>query len=93
MKLHLLLGLAVLAGWISCQAQVTKISKKELSDKIKGAWVAQAIGVTYGYPYEFKYNSTYMDESIPLEWTPLSLASTYKDAPGAYDDLYVDLTF
>ena len=32
-----------------------KISKEVLKDKIKGAWAAQTIGVTYGGPTEFRY--------------------------------------
>ncbi|MCK5369507.1 MAG: hypothetical protein KAQ62_13185, partial [Cyclobacteriaceae bacterium] len=32
------------------------LSKEVLQDKIKGAWAAQTIGVTYGGPTEFKYN-------------------------------------
>ena len=35
-----------------------EISIENLKDKIKGAWVAQTVGVTFGAPVEFKYNST-----------------------------------
>ena len=39
------------------------LSTQTLRDKIKGAWAAQTIGVTYGYPVEFRFNS----ERVPDE--------------------------
>ena len=34
------------------------LSKEVLQDKIRGVWASQTIGVTFGTPVEFEYNST-----------------------------------
>lgn len=73
--------------------KITRMSRAEFSDKMKGAWAGQAIGVTYGYPVEFRYNSRLVPDSIRLDWKPGVMKSVYRDSPGAYDDLYVELTF
>jgi hypothetical protein len=69
------------------------ISKEVLRDKIKGAWAAQTIGVTFGAPIEFKYNSTMVQDNQKIHWSDSSLASEFKRKPGTYDDIYMDLTF
>ncbi|MEL6558792.1 MAG: ADP-ribosylglycohydrolase family protein [Bacteroidota bacterium] len=69
------------------------ISKERLKDKIKGAWAAQTIGVTFGAPVEFKYNSTYIQDYQKLDWYDSMLFVTYRDDPGTYDDIYMDLSF
>ena len=48
-----------------------------LKDKIKGAWVAQTIGVTFGAPVEFKYNSTMIQDYQKLEWDENSLINEW----------------
>jgi hypothetical protein len=70
-----------------------KISKETLKDKIKGAWAAQTIGVTFGYPIEFKWNGTMVQDYQTIPWHATTLKDTYKNQPGAYDDIYMDLTF
>ncbi len=69
------------------------ISKDVLKDKIKGAWAAQTIGVTFGVPSEFKYNSTMIRDYHKLAWNDSSMAVEYRERPGTYDDVYMDLTF
>lgn len=69
------------------------IPKEVLKDKIKGAWAAQTIGVTFGRPAEFKYNSTMIQDNQKLEWNDSSLVVEFRDFPGTYDDIYMDLTF
>jgi len=69
------------------------ISKKLLKDKIKGVWAAQTIGVTFGLPAEFEYNSTFIRDYQKLEWNDSSLLIEYRERPGTYDDIYIDLTF
>jgi hypothetical protein len=69
------------------------ISKEVLKDKIKGAWAAQTIGVTFGLPAEFKYNSTFIRDYQKLEWNDSLLLIEFKERPGTYDDIYIDLTF
>jgi hypothetical protein len=69
------------------------LSKEVLKDKIKGAWAAQTIGVTFGGPIEFQYNSTMVQDNQRIEWTDTTLSSAFKTKPGLYDDIYMDLTF
>jgi hypothetical protein len=69
------------------------ISKEEFKDKIKGAWAAQTIGVTFGLPAEFKYNSTMVQDYQKLEWNENSLEIEFRERPGTYDDIYMDLSF
>ncbi|MDP4252199.1 MAG: ADP-ribosylglycohydrolase family protein, partial [Bacteroidota bacterium] len=42
--------------------QTFSISKEKLKDKIKGGWAGQTIGVTFGGPYEFRYNGTFIQD-------------------------------
>jgi len=69
------------------------LSKALLKDKIKGAWAAQTIGVTFGAPIEFQYNSTMVQDNQKIHWSDSSLASEFRRKPGTYDDIYMDLTF
>jgi ADP-ribosylglycohydrolase len=69
------------------------VSKKLLHDKIKGGWAGQTIGVTFGGPYEFRFNGTFIQDYQPLVWKDDYLKTTMLNNPGLYDDLYMDLTF
>lgn len=69
------------------------ISSEKLKDKIKGGWAGQTIGVTFGGPYEFKFNGTFIQEYQPLVWYNGYVKKTMLETPGLYDDLYMDLTF
>jgi hypothetical protein len=69
------------------------ISKEVLKDKIKGAWAAQTIGVTYGGPTEFRYNKKIIPDSIEIHWSDTMMYHWMKNIPGLYDDIYMDLTF
>jgi len=64
-----------------------------LRDKIKGAWAAQVIGVTFGIPVEFQYNGTMIQDYQEIPWYDGYMKETYEKEPGAYDDIYMDLTF
>ena len=66
-----------------------KISKEQLQDKIKGAWAAQTIGVTFGGPTEFRYLKRIIPDSVKIEWTDSTLVNMMKYAPGLYDDIYM----
>jgi len=90
--LGLLSGCVQQGASIETQGPIT-LSKEVLKDKIKGAWAAQTIGVTFGAPIEFKYNSTFVQDNQKLIWNDSSLASEFKRKPGTYDDIYMDLTF
>ncbi len=61
-----------------------QISRKELLDKIRGAWAAQMIGVAYGAPTEFKS----IGKIIEGEIKGLELSNAIDQ-----DDLYVEMTF
>ena len=69
------------------------ISRDVFKDKIKGAWVAQTVGVTFGLPVEFKFNSTMIQDYQKLNWDKNSLEVEYRERPGTYDDIYMDLSF
>jgi ADP-ribosylglycohydrolase len=69
------------------------LSKDVLLDKIKGGWAGQVIGCTYGGPTEFKYNGTMIQDYIPIVWDDSRMEWYYNNAPGLYDDIYMDLTF
>ncbi len=69
------------------------LTKDVLQDKIKGGWAGQTIGVTFGGPYEFRFNGTFIGDYQPLLWYDGYLKKTMVENPGLYDDLYMDLTF
>jgi hypothetical protein len=102
----LILTLAVIAGIAGChnhpqkstvqpfkEGESVKISKAELQDKIKGGWAGQVIGCTYGGPTEFRWNGTIIDDRISIPWDETRMLWYYTNAPGLYDDVYMDLTF
>ena len=70
-----------------------ELSRNELQDKIRGGWAGQTIGVTFGGPTEFRYNGTFIQDYVPLEWNGGMLEWWYENGPGLYDDIYMDLTF
>jgi len=69
------------------------MTKAELLNKVKGGWVGQAIGVTYGGPTEFRYLSRMIPDSVELRWDNELVTFFYDKFPGLYDDIYMDLTF
>ncbi|MBN1819846.1 MAG: ADP-ribosylglycohydrolase family protein [Prolixibacteraceae bacterium] len=97
MKKNLLLFMTVFIVTISSNANDKNrgflISKEALNDKIKGAWAAQTIGVTFGVPVEFDYNSTLIQDYQSLVWNDSSLLVEFRERPGTYDDIYMDLSF
>ncbi len=80
------------ASALAAEETVT-LSTATLQDKIKGAWAAQTIGVTYGFPVEFRFNSTRVPDERELPWYDGYLLETFTESPGAYDDIYMDLSF
>ncbi len=80
--------------FISISAQKNIVfTKDQLKDKIMGGWAGQTIGVTFGGPYEFQFNGTFIGDYQPLKWYDGYLKNTMLNNPGLYDDLYMDLTF
>lgn len=92
-KNTLLTILSTLVFTIAIAQKNITISKQVLHDKIKGGWAGQTIGVTFGGPYEFRYNGTFIQDYQPLPWKKDFLMWAMTNNPGLYDDLYVDLTF
>ncbi len=64
-----------------------------LRDKIKGGWAGQTIGCAYGGPTEFRYQGTIIQDYERLAWSDDSIPSSFRNSPGLYDDVYMDLTF
>ena len=79
--------------FIHAQGNFLTMKKAQLHDKIKGGWAGQTIGVTFGGPYEFRFNGTFIGDYQTLLWYDGYLKKTMTDIPGLYDDLYMDLTF
>src|SRR5664279_4577266 len=77
---------------IRAQKTIT-ISKDVLKDKIKGGWAGQTIGVTFGGPYEFRFEGTFIGDYQPLVWNNSLVKKNMLNNAGLYDDLYMDLTF
>ncbi len=93
-------ALFLLAIIVACSSQKnadeslkTELSKTELNDKIKGGWAGQVIGCTYGGPTEFQYLGRLIDDTISIPWNNSRCLWYYENAPGLYDDVYMDLTF
>ena len=86
---------------ISCENKDVKLdygseivlTKSVLQDKIKGGWMGQTIGCTYGGPTEFKYKGGIIYDQIPIIWYDDYAWDTFIEDPGLYDDVYMDLTF
>lgn len=73
--------------------QEITVTKTDLMNKIKGGWAGQVIGCTYGGPTEFRFNGTMIQNYQPIPWNDGYIKSWYDNAPGLYDDIYMDLTF
>lgn len=92
MKIIITIALLCHICIVTAQKTVT-ITKDNLKDKIKGGWAGQTIGVTFGGPYEFRFNGTFIQDYQPLLWYDGYLKKTMIENPGLYDDLYMDITF
>ncbi|HOK65325.1 MAG TPA: ADP-ribosylglycohydrolase family protein [Anaerohalosphaeraceae bacterium] len=57
-------------------------------DKMTAGWLGQMVGVSWGFPVEFKYlNKRIPDEAVPV-WKPEMIQQAFEQ-----DDLYVEMTF
>ena len=93
MKRNLLSMFLLLLVFATEAQQPVSMSTTELRNKIKGGWAGQTIGVTFGGPYEFRFQGTFIGDYQPLLWYDGYLKETMLNIPGLYDDLYMDLTF
>lgn len=78
---------------LSCFSQQINISPEKLKDKIRGGWAGQTIGVTFGAPFEFHFQGTFIGDYQQLPWSDTSIRHYMLCRPEIYDDLYMDLTF
>lgn len=67
--------------------ETRRLSMSEYEDKLRGAWAGKMIGVSYGAPYEFRYNGVIQDDPIRA-WRPEFVNNSLNQ-----DDLYVQMTF
>ena len=94
MKKYMITSLLILIAFnVIAQSSTIKISKDVLQDKIKGGWAGQTIGVTFGGPYEFRFNGTFIGDYQKLMWHDGLIKDNMTNNAGLYDDLYMDLTF
>ncbi len=77
----------------SGQPGKTTLTKSVLLDKIKGGWAGQTIGVTFGWPSEFRYLGAFIGDDETIRWHEDYVNEAMTTFPGLYDDVYVDLTF
>ena len=60
-------GIAYAQSPITSPKKIT-LTKEQLKDKIMGGWAGQTIGVTFGGPYEFRFEGTFIQNYEPLLW-------------------------
>ncbi len=65
-----------------------RLSVQEFRDRMKGGWIGQIAGVSWGAPTEFRWRDQIIPEDKMPHWKP----SMINDAFGQ-DDLYVEMTF
>ncbi|OHB51456.1 MAG: hypothetical protein A2Y12_08550 [Planctomycetes bacterium GWF2_42_9] len=65
-----------------------QISKSDYIDKVKGGWLGQIAGVTWGYPTEFAYMGKMASEVFLPKWKPAMINEGF-----CQDDMYVEMTF
>lgn len=85
-----LLSAAVLISVSADRASAAerRLSVQEFRDKMKGGWIGQIAGVSWGAPTEFRWRDQIIPEDKMPRWQP----SMINDAFGQ-DDLYVEMTF
>ena len=88
----------IIVGMILCQSIAggqepaassgqAEISLENFRDKVRGGWAGQMIGVSFGFPTEFKYLERIIPENELPVWKPEMVREALNQ-----DDLYVDIT-
>ena len=86
-----LAGCALLANALAAAdkpAEFRRLSLKEYRDKMKGAWIGQMAGVSWGAPTEFKWQDKIIPADKVPQWKPAMINEAFPQ-----DDLYVEMTF
>lgn len=95
--LHIALFSGLMTSLVACDSPKVEeehvLTKEELADKIKGGWAGQTIGVTFGWPSEFLYAGTYIQDYERIKWHDDYVNEAMTEFPGLYDDVYMDLMF
>lgn len=91
-KAAMLLTIALLTC-LTSEAAGPSIDRGRLRDQIRGGWAGKTIGCTFGAPVEFVYQGTFVPDYQPILWNGSRLPWSFKNDPGAYDDVYMNLTF
>ena len=68
MKKTLPFFLLFLLSFTFDQNDFLTLSKQQLQHRIKGGWAGQTIGVTFGSPYDFHFQGTFIGDYQPLSW-------------------------
>ncbi|HOA75635.1 MAG TPA: ADP-ribosylglycohydrolase family protein [Phycisphaerae bacterium] len=79
------LAALMMAGSPALAAETRTLPKKVYLDKLRGGWVGQMVGVSYGAPYEFRSPGK-IDEGEIREWKPEYISNAI-----GQDDLYVEI--
>lgn len=88
-----LLETLLIGGCSNRQSANVNLTRTELSDKIRGGWAGQTIGVVFGAPVEFKFTGTTIQDYQPIPWSEHYVKYWWDKKPGLFDDIYNDLTF
>ncbi len=88
-RMCVLSSFAVLIGLLPSAfgQEFRRLPVREYRDKMKGGWIGQIIGVSWGAPTEFRYRQIMPEAEMPPFRETLA-----NDAFGQ-DDLYVEMTF
>ncbi len=78
---------------LSAKKNSVTLTKRVLLDKIKGGWAGQTIGCAYGGPTEFCYRGVMIPDEVEIVYPEHHLKGFFDNAPGLFDDVYMDLTF
>ncbi|MFH1068754.1 MAG: ADP-ribosylglycohydrolase family protein, partial [Candidatus Glassbacteria bacterium] len=89
-----LLSAAIVSARLgSLRADTLTLGDAVVRDKIKGGWVGQVVGCTFGGPTEFDWLGTWIQEYTPIRWDENLMLEYFETGPGLYDDIYMDLSF
>ncbi len=80
--------LAWLCPLLAQAAEFRRLPIKEYRDKMKGGWIGQIAGVSWGAPTEFKWRDQIIPADKMPQWTPDMINHAF-----GQDDLYVEMTF
>ena len=74
---------------VSATGGERRLSVADYRDRMRGAWIGQMVGVSWGMPTEFKWNDAIVPaDRVPAWQSDLPLKWAYNN-----DDLYVEMTF